>query len=255
MLCVVGMGLGRLQSQARNSGASDPVTGAIRTVEEPLVMTLTEISNGISDFGSGLFEAGSLKDEVRRLKALEQSAALYTTQVQRYEAEVARLRAMLELPPVPGKSQVPALVVGYFPHEGRATLNVGHAKGVRKNMPVVTAEGLFGIVQTVDRATCQVLLVSSPQLRIVGVVHRDPPPLGFVRGQSAGAMMFEVSDAKAVVQNGDIVFTSGFSDRIPAGIKIGSIVQIDEDEEFGSKRCQVYPGVQVGAVHEVFVLK
>jgi cell shape-determining protein MreC len=122
-------------------------------------------------------------------------------------------------------------------------------------MPVVAAAGLYGQVQTIDKHSCQVLLISSPQFRITGKVSRDPPPIGFIQGQSTGAMVFDVVDAKVLPQNGDKVFTSGLSERIPEGILIGTIVQKEEDIAYGSERCQVYPAVTIGAVREVFVLK
>ena len=218
-------------------------------------MTLAQMSDGVSDYFNGFTQSGRILRENKRLRAMEGAMALYNDEIGRRDAEIARLRSLLELPETPGKAKVPAAVTGYFPNEGRATLNVGSNKGVKKNMPVIAAEGLYGVVQSADANSSQVLMISSPQLRIVGMVQRDPPPVGFIRGQSAGSMMLEVTDAKAVVQNGDMVYTSGFSDRIPPGIKIGRIVQIEEDVAFGSKRCQVFPGVQVGAAREVFVLK
>lgn len=252
---MAGMGLGRLQSQARSAGHSDPVTLGVRSAIQPLGMTLGYVTDGIGGFFGGMFRANELRREVDRLKGLEISASLYQEQIERFEDEVKRLRAMIELPDVPGKARVPAVVTGYFPNESRATLSVGKTQGVKPGMPVITAEGLYGKVQTVDGTSCQVLLISSPQLKIMGKVLRDPPPLGFIEGQSTGAMVFDVVDAKSLPQTGDKVYTSGLSSRIPAGILIGEIVQSGEDVAYGSKRCQVFPSVQVGAVREVYVLK
>lgn len=249
------MALGRFQTQARNAGASDPVTLSIRSVYSPIATGLANVANAGDDLWAGITSGPTLTAEIRRLKSLEQAALLYTGQVQSYQEEIRRLRSMIGLTDVPGKTKVPASIVGYFPLESRATLDVGRSHGVKKGMPVVSADGLYGVVQTVDASASQVMLISSAQMRIVGKVQRDPPPVGFMRGQSVGVMVFEVLDSKALPQNGDLVVTSGFSDRIPAGIPIGRIVQIEEDEAYGSKRCQVFPGAQVGAVREVFVLR
>lgn len=249
------MALGRFQTQARNDGRSDVVTRTIRTAYLPLASTFAGMADSTGEFMRGVTSGDELAAEIRRLKNLEQSALLYEERVESYVAEIQRLRDLLALPEVPGKSKAAAAVVGYFPLESRATLSVGRDAGIKKGMPVVAADGLYGVVQTVDAASCQVMLISSAQMRIVGKVQRDPPPVGFVRGQSVGVMVFEVLDSKALPQSGDLVVTSGFSERIPAGIPIGKIVQIEEDEAYGSKRCQVFPGAQVGAVREVFVLK
>lgn len=247
--------MGKLQTGARNQGQSGAVDGAIQTVFAPISGFLSGVADGIGDFADGIFSAGEITEENRRLRALESAAALYEEQSARYEAEIARLRTLLKLPAVPGKTKIPAAVVGYFPFESRITLSAGSDQGVRKGMPVVAAQGMVGTVQTVNAKTCQVLLISSPQQRLVGKIERDPAPIGFIRGMSASAMNFEVLDAQSIVQNGDTVITSGFSDKIPAGIPIGKVVQIEEDVAYGSKRCQVFPGVQIGSIREVFILK
>lgn len=249
------MGLGRFQSQARNQGSSDFVTRTVRTVYGPLVYGFSETSESVGEFFDGIFRANELVRENNRLRSLELAASLYDEQAKRYQDEIKRLRAMIDLPDVPGKTRVPASVTGYFPNESRATIDIGRDQGVRTGMPVVTAEGLYGKIQTVDADSSQVLLISSPQLKIMGKVLRDPPPLGFIQGQSTGTMVFDVVDAKSLPQTGDRVYTSGLSNRIPAGILIGEIVQSGEDVAYGSKRCQVFPSVQVGGVREVFVLK
>jgi rod shape-determining protein MreC len=244
-----------MQTGSRNQGQTGWLGQFAQAVFSPATSALNGLADGIGDFASGVFDAGSLRSEVRRLRAFEQTAVLYGDTLRRYENEVIRLREMLKLPPTPGKAKIAASVVGYFPLESRATLSVGSDKGIKKGMPVVATEGLMGIVQSVNPSTCQVLLISSAQLRLVGMVQRDPAPVGFVRGLSDGAMVFEVLDAKSVVQNGDRVVTSGFSETVPAGIPIGHIVQIEEDVAFGSRRCQVFPGAQIGSIREVFVLR
>lgn len=249
------MAIGRLQSQSRNAGASDPITLGVRTLYSPITSGITSIADSAADLWGGITRGPELAAEIARLRKLEQSALLYEERLEAGSAEIDRLRQLLNLPPVPGKTSVAGAVVGYFPLESRATLDIGRDKGLKKGMPAVSSEGLYGIVQTVDARSCQVMLISSPQLRIVGKVERDPPPVGFVRGQSVGVMIFEVLDSKALPQTGDNVVTSGFSERIPAGIPIGRIVQIEEDAAYGSKRCQVFPGAQVGGTREVFVLR
>jgi rod shape-determining protein MreC len=254
-LCAAGAALGRYQTVERNQGRQDAVTYAAQSAYGPLTMSLTAAANALENTLGGLVGGGERARRERRWREMESAAALYSETASRLHGEIERLREMLELDPMPGQQRIPASVVGYFPLEGRATLDRGLAHGIRKGAPVVAAQGLYGIVQTVENGRCQVLLISSARLRIVGTVQRDPPPAGFIRGQSAGVMVFEVLDAKALPQTGDMVVTAGFSERIPAGIPIGRIVQIEEDLAFGARRCQVFPNVQVTAVREVFVLR
>ena len=109
-LCLVGVGLGRIQSQARNRAASDSVTQIIRTIYEPIGYGFSRTSDSASDFFGGLLRANELTEENARLRAEAISASLYDEQVKRYDQEVKRLRALIELPDVPGKTKLPALV-------------------------------------------------------------------------------------------------------------------------------------------------
>lgn len=255
LLCAAGAVLGRIQTSARTGGAVDFPSRMVRSSVSPLSNGLTAVADGVSDFTAGVFRAGALTRENRRLHDLAQAAALYDSRVDLLIGENDRLRRLLSIPKIPGRQRVAASVIGYAPLENRITLNVGSAQGIRAEQPVVTSEGLVGRVQTVEAGKCQVLLISSPRLRIGAMVQRDPPPVGLAIGESPRVVLLDYLDMRATVQVGDEVVTSGYSDRVPPGIPIGKIAQISDDPETGSRRCQVFPHVVLGELRAVFVLK
>jgi len=255
LLCVAGFVLGRVQTGAKSKGGVDPISGTVHALVNPPARLVTGAIDGTSDFARGVFGARSLTQRNRELEALVQSANLYTESVDRLEREIGELRQTMGLPPVPGKSRIAADVIGFFPSEYRITLSAGRTKGVRPGLPVVNAQGLVGVVQTVEANTSQVTLIYSPTLKIGAVAQRDPPPAGLIRGESSDKLILEFIDLDAPAQVGDLITTSGFSDKIPGGIPIGKIVQLDDDKAFGTRRAQVFPNVQIGAVREVYVLR
>jgi rod shape-determining protein MreC len=257
-LCVVGVVLGKIQTTARNDGRIDPVGTAVGAAVGPVAKVLAIGVNGTSDFFSGLFAARTLKVENRSLRDLQTAASMYTEQVERLEREIDELRRLQNLPPMPGKEKVPADVIYYFPYENRVTVSVGSNQGIHRGQAVVTADGLLGVVQTVDATRSQVLLLAgmnSATLRIGAVARRNPPPAGLLKGEGGTLLTLEFEDPKAPVDNGDEIFTAGFSDRIPPGIKIGRVIQVTDDPNSGTRRATVYPSVSMGNVHEVVVLK
>lgn len=255
LLCVGGAVLGRMQTGARTDGKVDIASRTVRTTIEPAASALTGAANWMSDFTAGIAESAALKAENRRLKEVARAAALYGETVSRITSESARLRKLLDLPKVPGRSRIAGTVIGYMPTENRITISVGRATGVRQGMPVVTADGLAGVIQTVDATSCQALLISSPRLPVGALIRRDPPTAGIVRGESARSLSLDYLDMQASVQVGDLVETSGYSERIPPGIPIGKVIQVQDDPEYGSRRCQVFPNVQVGTLRDVYVLR
>lgn len=224
---------------------------AVHPISRPVRNALLSMGG----FFSGIANSGTLAEENRRLKSLAAAAAMYEDRVGEAHREIQRLRALLDLPPMPGTDRLAAAVVAYFPHENRMTLGVGTRQGVRPGQPVVVPEGLAGKIQTADADSSQVLLVSSPRLVVGAMTLRNPPVAGLLRGESESVLILEFVSAGASLDVGDRVMTSGFSSQTPPGIPIGEIVQVWEDPEFGSRRCQVFPNVNFGSLREVYVLR
>lgn len=255
VFCVIGGVLGRLQTSARQAGNSDIAGTAVRTTVRPLADGLTATANWSSDFFTGIFSAAELTRQNREYKQLSHIASQYSETVDRLVKELDYLRKLNDLPALGGKAKVAATVIGYAPNDNRITISVGADRGLRAGLPVITADGLVGTIQTVDRNESQVSLLSDPNRKIGAlVISRDPPPIGILRGETSTTLVLTL-DANAPVQNGDLVSTSGFSDRIPRGIPIGRVYQTYDDPNTGSRRVEVFPNVSLGSVREVIVLK
>ena len=61
-------------------------------------------------------------------------------------------------------------------------------------------------------------------------------------------------DSMAPAQIGDLVVTSGFSDKIPRGLLIGKIIQVEPNEELGALKGRLSPAFEPGNLDSVFVL-
>lgn len=254
-LLAVGVALGRFQSQARDQGRADFITQTFQVAVVPASSGITGGRNHIFDWSSALFNSGELSRRANRAKELEQISSQYQEAVDFWMQESARLRRLLELPDYANKTKVPAIAVRLEPFEHRLTLNRGSSDGIKVGMPVINGDGFVGTVQTVSGKTCQVLLVSSSQLRVGALVGRTPAPAGLIRGEAVNKMILDIVDVTATVQSGDLVLTSGHSDLIPPGIPIGIVSEVNKYPEFGSIRCQVFPNVSPGDVREVQILR
>jgi rod shape-determining protein MreC len=248
--------LGKLQTGARNVGRVDPLGQVVGMAVNPVSRVLSVGLNGTADFFSGVRNGHSLTVENRSLRSLQTMSALYNENVERLEREVNSLRRLMSLPDIAGKTKIPADVINLYTYENRITISAGSNQGVHNGYPVVTADGLLGVVQSVDANTSQVLLLSGlNQRRIGAVARRNPPPAGLLKGEGYSLLTLEFVDPKAPVEIGDEVFTAGFSSLIPSGIKIGRIIQVTDDPTSGMRRALVFPSVAMGRVREVVVLK
>ena len=250
-LCVAGFLLGRIQNVARAAGRTDPFTSTLRTAVQPVATPLRTVADRFDDWTAGVFSGSRLLAENRRLSAQVQAIAGYAEHVEFLNRELDGLRALQGFGPVPGKTRVNAAVIGYFPRENLITLNVGSAQGVSSGNPVVAPSGLIGTVQTVEKSRCQVMLLGNPALKIGAMdLSRKPPPAGFL--ENLGVTFV---DPKAPVEVGDLIVTSGLSDKIPMGIIVGRVIFVEDSLEQGTRRATVDAAASIGDVREVQVLR
>lgn len=255
-LCAAGVMLGRIQNAARVAGRADTLSRTVRTFVEVPGAPIGRWTQGVSSFFGSMGRAEALEAENRRLRQLSQVAEMYSETLQSLTVERDQLRKLLGASETPGKTRIPARVIGFFPLENRLTIDVGTNKSVKAGLPVISADGLVGVVQTADPRSAQVQLLSSPRPFIIGAkVVRDPPALGFLHGEALNRLTVEFTDIESPFRVGDWVVTSGLSEYIPEGIRIGQIVQTRIDEAMGTRTAQVFPAVAIGNLTDVLVLK
>ncbi|MBS1723753.1 MAG: rod shape-determining protein MreC [Armatimonadetes bacterium] len=242
-----------MQNRARNQGHSDPVTVIVRSMTSPASRALDDFGIAWNGAVTNLFQGAAVKRELARLRQLEAAVSQYEDTVQNLEKEVSSLRALQSMPNF-GRKRIGARITGYFPYANRATLSVGSKDGIVAGMPVVCAQGLLGIVQTVDADTSQFYSVTSPHVIYGGRVDAQVPVPGLVKGQTPTRLVLDVWD-NGNVKVGDPVVTSGYGDRIPAGIPVGTVVEVVPDPSYGTRRIYVAPSAQFGPILEVWVLK
>jgi len=210
----------------------------------------------VGDFVFGMVNAQKLAVEVRALKDQVKVAQLYSETTSRLSQEIDSLRRIQLLPPLPGKVRVAADVVGYFPYENRLSLSVGAKQGISAGMAVVCADGMVGIVQTVEPNSCQVISITNTSIKMGALVmDRNPASAGLLRGRDSSTLTVSFQDPKAPIQIGDRVMTTGYSELIPRGILIGKVIQVDDDVAFGRREAVIDPSVSIGTVREVQVIR
>lgn len=249
--------MGKWQTSARVGGIFDP---AGRVAQSLVGVPAGEIGTAldrVGDLVTGVWRAPSLLTENRSLRAQLAVQAQYMDTIRDLEREIESLRKLQGLPTLAGRTRIPSKVIGFFPYENRLTLDVGSRQGVRVGLPVLAADGLVGRIQVVADEQSQVLLLCSPEPsnQVGALALRDPPLAGLLRGESPTKLILELNDPNAPVETGDLVVTSGFSERIPRGIPIGRVIQVDRNDEFGKRRASVFPSVAMGSVQQVVVLR
>jgi len=253
-LAALAIALGRYQTSARNRRELDPVSKLVQAVVYPSAQALSALSRWLADIGLGITSAPGLRQDNERLRAIVQAAEQYVAREKLWAQDYHALRRLSGFQAPLERKRIPARPIDYFPLENRMTLSVGENRGIRPGLAVITSQGLIGVVQVVGASTCQVILISSPALRVGAMALREPPLVGILRGQGLETLLLDYLPANAKVETGDWVVTSGYSTTIPRGIVIGRVVQIEQDPFYGATRARVYPSATIGLAAEVYVL-
>jgi rod shape-determining protein MreC len=255
-LLVVGVVLGGWQNTRRSKNEVDPVTSTLQSVTQPVASMFEWLVLGTTDFVRGVASSRALMEENRRLRDSLVAARLYTEQMDRLENDLDHLRRLQGIGNRPGVDSIAARITGFYPYENRITIDIGAKNGIHAGMPVVCADGLVGIVQTVEASRSQALMLTSKSVQIGAMaLGHNPPPAGLIEGVNSSSLTLNLLDPKAPITIGDTIVTSGFGERIPRGLVIGKVIQIEDDAQYGKRTAQIDPAVSIGSIQEVKVLR
>lgn len=169
--------------------------------------------------------------------------------------ENVRLREALAFRRGDGETGViPAEVIGRDPDQIYDTIviNAGFDRGINKDMPVVTAEGLVGHVAQVGESDSVVQLLMRSRVSALVQSTRAQGIVSWVDGQRFRLRFVEAS---SLVRKGDRVVSSGLGGRYPKGIPIGTVVEVNQikrDPVF--QQVFIESSVDFPDLEEVFVL-
>lgn len=170
--------------------------------------------------------------EVNRYLSLQASSATALLD------ENAELRKLLKLAPAAGWNYVPAEIILRDPQHwnGSLTINRGYESGIRPGAAAVTVtpDGrpiLAGVVRQVNRNSAEIITVHNPSLQcsvrltgsgVVGVLHSG----GRRPGVNSVPIGFLPMTTRFIPR--EAVFTTGYENSIPPGIKVGEMLSVEE---------------------------
>jgi rod shape-determining protein MreC len=189
------------------------------------------------------------------LKRENGALKLQITQLQSKAGEADRLAALLKFRQtnvdVP---MVSARVIGGSADSASQTvyLDRGERDGIRRNMGVITPDGVVGKVIESYKDTAQVLLLTDKDSGVGAMLadSRIQKPVGGT-GEPLLVMKY-ISNEDNTVNPGDRIVTSGMDRIFPRDLPVGTIADIKAGSTF--KQIRVRPAANLERLEEVFVL-
>jgi rod shape-determining protein MreC len=141
------------------------------------------------------------------------------------------------------------------------TLTAGTRAGIKVYSPVISPQGVVGLVQTADPSISIAILFSHPDFR-ASAMSGDGTAFGIVYPHlqqglgTGGDYLLEVRGVpfRTTLTPGTMIYTSGLGGTFPRGIPIGSVLRELKTAEGWTRTYLIQPSVNPGKVNSVMVL-
>lgn len=194
-------------------------------------------------------ENQQLKDEIDRLRLEQANLAENARQAQRLQALLAFREKYIY-------QTLPAQVIGASGSDQShlLILDKGSADGLKRDMAVITPDGIVGRIRDVFPHTSQLLEVSDATSG-AGVVLETTRIRGVLRGNAYGQPEIVDLLPDSRIKPGDVVLTSGGDQIFPRGLAVGTVDRVVPDPDRDPLvNVLIRPAANLSRLEEVLVV-
>ena len=215
---------------------------------------LSPISNLFED----ITNLGRTKSKIDALKAENEELKSQIILNENVVGELEQLKGVLDLA---GKVRYKVVSARVISKGGTGTfgetivLDSGSNSGIKRDMTVIAAGGLVGVVKSTTATSAVVLLMSDPSFRI-GVRVAGSQDMGILSGEGEGKFSLRMLSATGQIKAGDVLLSRGSSGDKPfvPGVPVGKVITVDNATGQLTKQGRVLGFVDLNALGVVSVV-
>jgi len=148
------------------------------------------------------------------------------------------------------------------PYTSTLMINLGEEDGIKKDMAVMTIDGLIGRINSVTPFTSNVQLLTdirdsdtNSKAIVATALGREADSFGVIESYEKGLLVMTRVDQNDKMAVGDTIITSSYGQVFPGGIPIGKVVS-REMGDFGiTHKVMIEPFASFAKLREVFVVE
>ena len=209
-----------------------PVEGVVAAPLNGLSGIFNRLSLSLNAAFDELNNLGQLRE---RIVALEEQLArrqVESIELREAASDYVRLKSLLAYTsPLEDQEFLPADVIA-VEQTGIARsiiINRGARDGIGIGMPVTTELGLVGRIIRVSANAAQVQLINDENSAVSSRLQATRAH-GSIIGQASGVLRLTMVDLDEVIEQGDLVITSGLGGNFPPDIVIGQVTSVRQFE-------------------------
>ncbi len=222
---------------------------------KPVQTVEANIADDSTGFVHDYFDLVNVRQENLLLKAEVASLEGQRTRLAELEVENRHLSDLLELREVLATEAVAARVIGADASELSRTLilSEGSTDGLRRDMAVISTEGVVGKLIAVAPNASRVLLINDHNSGLDAFDQRSRAR-GIVAGVVDGSLTMKYVDRTEDVKPGDAVVTSGMDGVFPRGLLVGQITQVSQEGPGLFLNIDIRPAADFRKLEHVLIL-
>jgi len=222
---------------------------------KPLLLVESQMTDDASDFLRNYFDLVGVREENLRLKQRLAQLEGQQRQMAELEAENHHLADLLELRDALGTTAIAANVIGSDATGLSQTLMLseGDHQGLRRDMAVVSINGVVGKLIAVSHDAARVLLISDHNSALDAIDQRSRAR-GIVAGLVEDELVMKYVDRSEDVKSGDMIVTSGMDGIFPRGLLVGTVARVSQEGPGLFLNVEVKASVDFRELEQVMIL-
>lgn len=234
------------------------IRGFTQSALAPLQSFGSTLISPTGQFFSDLFDLNNTRERIDELEKENQELKAQVIFNKDIEGELKQLKGVLDLA---GKARFKTVSARVISKGGTATISEsividqGSNAGIRRDMTVIAASGLVGVVKSTTANASVVMLMSDPAFR-VGVRVAGSQFMGILSGEGQNRFSLQMLSAAADISVGDVLLSRGSSGDAPfvPGVPVGKIVFVENAIGQLTKQARVESFVNLNSIGVVSVV-
>jgi len=237
-------------------GAFLYVTGNLSNFFFPLQKVIYEGGVFIKETARSILNYKEIVKENSALRTENAKIAMMTEFNRELLQENERLKRLLQMRPAENRIFKVAKVNFRSPNNlyERFFIDLGEKAGIRKDMIVFADTSVIGKIREVYADYGVVDMLTGEKYSIS--VRTENGSLGILRGsdEENGNLYFEPNTFQDAIAVGEKVYTSGISDIYPKGLYVGTVTEINENENEIFRSIKVKSDIDLVNLNEVLIM-
>lgn len=261
VVCIIALLTGFMLCSALSEGTPFSSAEFINKITNPVKKYASSASGIFGEKLDALVNSSGYKDENEKLRQEIADLRNALTDYENTKTELEELQKFIGIKEEHSDLTLssPCTVISRTANDpyGSFVIDRGSNDDIALYDPVVTSEGLVGVIIEVAETYSTVETILSPDVAI-GAICRQTNDTGIVQGSISyagdGNCEMIYVDRENTLETGSIITTSGASGRFPKDYLVGSVVSTGVDDSGLSAYAVIEPFVDISEVSSVMVI-